>query len=210
MSKIIPVVEGFGEERAVPCLIRLWLEHRNFQRYFEVPDLAINAKGCGKLKAAYDIERHLGIEHYIKAALRNQPDAILVVLDSDGGCSNRAQGDGLGPQLLARAKAIANNVPLAVVVANCEYEAWFLANFRSFRDRGIFLRHKRIVDELSPESHVGCKGIVAEFIGEIYEETTHQLELTRRLRFSPASTRRSPSYGKLIRDLDRLTKESRM
>ena len=210
MPKIIPVVEGYGEEKAVPCLIRLWLEHRHIQRYFEVPNLAINAKGCGKLKAAYNRERHLGIEHYIQAALRNHPDAILVILDSDGECRNRERGNiGLGPELLLRAIVVAPHVPLAVVIANCEYEAWFLSNFRSFRDRGFFQSHIRFENESDPESHANCKGVIAEYIGEKYEETIHQLELTKHLRFSPASIRRSPSYGKLIRDLDRLTRESR-
>lgn len=101
MRRIIPIVGGHGEERAVPCLIRRWLRHRRLHRHFDVPDLAINAKGCGKLKAAHDRMRHLGIEHYVEAALRNRPDAILVVLDADDECLNRGSSDGLGPRLQA-------------------------------------------------------------------------------------------------------------
>jgi hypothetical protein len=209
VRRIIPIVEGYGEERAVPCLIRRWLHHRRWHQSFEVPDTAINAKGCGRLKAAYDKERHVGIEHYIIAALRNKPDAILVVLDADEDCIKRRPGNGLGPELFARAKAVASHVPLAVVVANREYEAWFLANINSFRARGLFFEHAEIPGNLDPESTRDCKGLVAGLIGCRYEETVHQLSLTHGLRFSQGATNRSLSYGKLIRDLERLTHEAR-
>ena len=39
---IVPIVEGYGEERAVPLLIRRWLAHRNLAACFEVPELAVN------------------------------------------------------------------------------------------------------------------------------------------------------------------------
>jgi hypothetical protein len=209
VRRIIPIVEGYGEERAVPCLIQRWLQHRRWHQFFEVPDTAINAKGCGRLKAAYDKVRHIGIEHYIIAALRNKPDAILVVLDADEECKNRGHGNGLGPELLARAKVVAPHVPLAVVIANREYEAWFLANVNSFRARGLFSKHTAIPRDLDPESTRDCKGLIAELIGCRYEETVHQLELTCGLRFSPGAIGRSRSYGKLIRDLERLTREVR-
>ena len=206
---IVPIVEGHGEERAVPCLLRRWLRHRRLHQFFNVSDRAINAKGCGRLKAAYDRDRHLGIEHYIIAALRNQPDAILVVVDADDECINRGHGNGLGPELLARAKAVASHVPLAVIVANREYEAWFLANINSFRARGLFFEHAEISGNLDPESLRDCKGMITKLIGCRYEETVHQLALTRGLRFSPGAIVRSPSYGKLLRDLERLTLEAR-
>lgn len=207
--RIIPIVEGHGEERAVPCLLQRWLKHRQFHKYFEIPDLAINAKGCGRLKAAHDRVRHIGIEHYINAALRNKPDAILVVIDADEECINREHGNGLGPELLARAKKVASHVALAVVVANREYEAWFLANINSFRARGLFFEHAEIPGNLDPESQRDCKGMIARLIRCRYEETVHQLELTRGLRFSPGTIVRSPSYGKLLRDLERLAQEAR-
>src|SRR5438094_4636142 len=131
--KIIPIVQGFGEERAVPVLVRRWLRFRNFHRHFEVPDRAINAKGSGRLKVGYDPIRHVGIEHYVHAALGGRPDAILVLIDADDECLHRGRGRSLGPELLARAKGVAAHVPVAVVVANREYEAWFLASLQSMR-----------------------------------------------------------------------------
>ncbi len=208
--KIIPIVEGHGEERAVPFLLRRWLRHRRFHDFFDVPDLAINAKGCGRLKAAYDRTRHLGIEHYIEAALRNQPDAILVVIDADDECKSRLPGNGLGPELLARARKVVPNLPLAVVVANPEYEAWFLASPSSIRAAGLLPVHVRIQGTLTPEFSRGCKGLIEHLICCRYEETVHQLALTHGLTFSRRAQHRSPSYGKLLRDLERLCREARI
>jgi hypothetical protein len=173
-----------------------------------VPDLAINAKGCGKLKAPYDRTRHIGIEHYVEAALRNKPDAILVILDADNECINRGLGNGLGPELLARAQEVAD-LPLAVVVANREYEAWFLANLTSIRAAGLLPNHTRVQGTLVPESPGGCKSLISELMCCRYEETLHQLKLTRGLTFSPRVKYRSPSYGKLLRDMERLVHEVR-
>jgi hypothetical protein len=209
IRKIVPVVEGYGEERAVPYLVRRWLRHRGLHQFFEVPDLAVNAKGCGKLKAAYDKQRHIGIEYYIEAAVRNRPDAILVIVDADNECLERGRGNGLGPALLARASAVASHIPLAVVVANREYEAWFLASLTSIRQARLFPAGTRIPGNLEPEAHSGCKRLIADLLSCPYEETTHQLQLTGALSFSAGVQRRSPSYGKLMRDLDRLVCEAR-
>ena len=206
---IVPIVEGFGEETAVPLLVRRWLARRRFDRHFDVPDLAINAKGCGKLKAAYDRTRHLGIEHYVEAALRSGPDAILVVLDADDECVHRSGAVGLGPKLLDRARAVAPQVPMAVVVANREYEAWFLASLSSLRGRGLLPQDRRLPEPLVPEAPKNCKGLIARLLGCHYEERVHQHRLTGGLTFSPRAARRAPSYGKLLRDLDRLAREAR-
>ena len=209
MRRIVPIVEGHGEERAVPCLIRRWLQHRRLQQFFDVPDLAINAKGSGKLKAAYDQTRHIGIEHYINAALRQRPDAIVVVLDADDECFSRQSGIGLGPELLYRARAVASNVPLSVVVANREYEAWFLASLTSLRAAGLLPKDPRLAKPLDPERPRDCKGLITQLLGCPYEETVHQLDLTGGITFSPRAKFRSPSYGKLLRDLERLVNEAR-
>ncbi|RJQ50961.1 MAG: DUF4276 family protein [Desulfobacteraceae bacterium] len=205
--RIIPIVEGHGEEKAVPCLLRRWLRHRRLHQ-FDVPDLAINAKGCGKLKAGYDRSRHLGIEHYIEAALRNRPDAILVVLDADDECRNRLKGNGLGTELLMRARKINPNIPLAVVVADPEYEAWFLASLTSIRRAGLLPDQSPRIKENSVCLHPrGCKGAIADLLCCPYEETVHQLALTQGLTFSSQVQHRSYSYGKLLRDLERLAHE---
>jgi len=207
---IVPIVEGHGEERSVPLLVRRWLEQRNFADCFAVPERAINAKGCGKLKGAYDERRHLGIEHYIRAALRCQPDAILVVLDADKECLHRTADNPLGPELLRRAREIAGEVPVSVVVANRTYEAWLVAG------RAALARCDRVRPNVTlatlrdPESRAGSKAFLGEFMEERYSPTLHQERLTAVMSFSRASQVRAPSLAKLLRDLDRLTREARL
>ena len=206
---IVPVVEGFGEETAVPILVRRWLRHRRFDRYFDVPDRAVNAKGCGRLKAGEDARRHVGIEHYIRAALMGRPDAILVVLDADKECLGRAKGNGLGPELLRRAEAVAGTVPVAVVVANRTYEAWMLAG-RTALFRCDLVREDAPLHTLNdPDSRAGGKGVMSEFIGETYSPPVHQPLLTRAMSFSQGSQRRSPSLAKLLKELQHLTHAAR-
>ncbi len=209
MKRIITIVEGHGDERAVPILVRRWLAFRNLHRHFDVPERAINAKGSGRLKAPFDEGRHVGIEHYVRAALRNRPDAVLVVLDADGECVRRAAGHGLGPELLARARKAAASIPVAVVIANREYEAWFLADLRSIRTAGLLPSRGSTPDPSDPEVIRDCKGRIAGLMGCSYEETMHQCELTRGLSFSRGPRSRCPSYAKLMRDLERLTREAR-
>jgi hypothetical protein len=57
-----------------------------------------------------------------------------------------------------------------------------------------WLRHRNLIERL-----LGCS----------YEERVHQLRLTGGLTFSSGAAVRSASYGKLLRDLDRLTREAR-
>lgn len=194
MRRLVPIVEGHGEVRAVPALTYRWLNLRGLSGEFFVHDLAINAKGCGRLKAAHDPIGHRGIEHYVSQALRARPDAILAILDADDECLTRGARNHLGPELLARARAVAGDVPVGVVVANREFEAWFLADLGAVED---------------PEERAGCKAAVGRLLGETYEPTIHQPELARKLSFSEAARALSPSYDKLARELERLTAEAR-
>jgi hypothetical protein len=206
---IVPIVEGFGEEKAVPILVRHWLEHRHFDRCFDVPDCAVNAKGCGKLKAPHDPKRHLGIEHYVASALRGEPDAILIILDADKECLHRSREHALGPELLERARRAAGPVPVAVVVANRTYEAWLLAGRSALARCSLVLDSTQVRDLEDPERRAGAKSVMGTFIGETYSPPVHQHELTHAMSFSPGSQARAPSLGKLLRELDRLTREAR-
>ena len=57
------------------------------------------------------------------AALRvDTAGGVLVLLDADDDCPAA-----LGPALLERARAARSDVPISVVLANREFEAWFIA-----------------------------------------------------------------------------------
>ena len=209
MKRLISIVEGHGDVRAVPILLRGWLRLEGLIGEFFVPDLAINAKGCGNLKAAHDPRAHRGIEHYVGSALRARPDAILAVLDADDECLKRTADNKLGPELLARARAVAGTVPVGVVIANREFEAWFLADLPALRQGGAVPADAALDSSVGPEERAGCKAAVGRLLGEPYEPTVHQAELARALAFSAEARTLSPSYDKLVRELERLSAEAR-
>lgn len=209
MRRLVPIVEGHGEVRAVPILAYRWLHQRGMVGEFFLPDLAINAKGCGNLKAPYDPRAHRGIEHYVERALRARPAAILAILDADDECLKRGPERRLGPELLARARAVAGDVPVGVVVANRELEAWFLADLPSLCRSGAVPEGPETEAAKDPEARAGCKAAMGRLLGESYEPTVHQPELARALSFSQEARALSPSYDKLARELERLTAEAR-
>jgi len=209
MRRLVTIVEGHGEVRAVPVLAFRWLRQRGLDGEFFVEDLAVNTKGCGRMKAPHDPLTHHGIEHYVRQALRARPAAILAILDADDECLRRPPGQKLGPELLSRARAVAGGVPVGVVVAHREFEAWFLADLEALRQAGAVPQTADAKLAADPEARAGCKGVMGRLLGESYEPTIHQPELARALAFSPEARAASPSYDKLVRELERLTAEAR-
>lgn len=209
---ILAIVEGHGEQKAVPLLLRRWFAHRRF-RNFETRSPAIRAGGSGALKCPYDPEQGTGIEYYVEMAASEQPDGILIVLDADDECQERAQDRsrlGLGPELLGRARRVAPHIPIEVVVANREYEVWFLAALDTLRRTGRLPRDKRWEKSISDiESIRDCKKPLSHLLGRRYEETTDQMDFTEALPFTATLARRSRSYEKLLKALQALTQAAR-
>ncbi|HLM47251.1 MAG TPA: DUF4276 family protein, partial [Myxococcaceae bacterium] len=169
--RILAIVEGHGEQTAVPVLLRRWFQHRGF-RDFETPDLAIRAPGSGALKCPHVADDELGIEYYVEMAARERPDGILVMLDADDECLKPRTPTyrGLGPELLKRAQAVARHIPIEVVVANREYEVWFLASLASLRRAALIPRGGRLPTPLSEiETIRDCKKRMTQLLGRPYE-----------------------------------------
>jgi len=207
---IVPVVEGHGEEHAVPIMLNNWFTHRRFFN-FTTPDLAVRAHQASLL-CDYDSERERGIEHYLNLAMRGRPDAILVMFDADDGCIER-QGkqpyQPLGPELLQRARNHLPHLPISVVVANREFEAWYLAAYRRFKNRGHFHRDAQFTAGFDVESPRDCKRKVSTCMGRKYSETADQKVLTQDLGYGSYMSRYSPSFKKLLKDLDLLAQQVR-
>jgi hypothetical protein len=209
---IVPIVEGHGEFFAVPVLIRRWLEFRNFRNFEVKIDGPIRASGKGSLTVPYRDGTDLGVESFVLKAVSKSPDAILVMLDADKQCPAT-----LGQALLARARSVvANDIPIGIVVANREYEAWFLAAFGSpvFRRRliaeGYTLTRQSIPRGLDVEGVSGCKTRIAEWLGiDNYGPTIHQIQLSRLIPFTRGVLQRSRSFRKLLKELETLTAAAR-
>ncbi|WP_218933730.1 DUF4276 family protein [Rubripirellula lacrimiformis] len=209
---IIPIVEGDGEKDAVPILLKNWFKFRRFFN-FHTTDEAVFAPQSAMI-APYDAERENGIEHYVRRARAARPDAILVILDSDKECIQRRgkpADQQLGPELTRRAQAAADGIPVEVVVANREYEAWFLAGYRRLKQRGVFHTQVKFRDGYDVEEPGGSKRKVSECMATTkpYSPTAHQPQLTAALGFGSYMAGYSPSYGKLLSRLERITQQAR-
>jgi hypothetical protein len=115
---LITVVEGHGEDDAVPVLLRRYLEreqafHVSVARPFRTKRNAVVREG--------------ELERTVRAAVAlrrtdGEDCSLLVLLDADDDCPVT-----LASTLEARAEAVLD-CPVGVVIANREAEAWLLAD----------------------------------------------------------------------------------
>jgi len=191
VPSIMCIVEGDGEDAAVRSLVRRIVTDIDPNSYVEVPHIfrvhRTKVVRPGQLENAIEI-----------AARRiHGRGAILVLLDSGDDCPAT-----LGPELLRRARQQRGDVPLSVVLAHREYDAWFLAAAESLRD------HRKIDPNFSPlrslpESYRDAKGQVhAMMRSKSYSPTVDQASLTEY--FDITAARSADSFDKCYRDIESL------
>lgn len=210
---LVCVVEGDGEVEAIPLLVARMLRHFKRDRRLTVdPQRILNTRGGGRLTAPFDASLRRGVEFYARIAARDNPGAILVLIDAEDRCMTRPAGqESLGPELLRRARSVTGEIPLGVVVANRMFESWFLADFHSLRSRRHLPANASLAAWRAPETLGGCKGWMESLLGRKYNEPVDQPTFTRvvSLPLRPAMQRRAPSYARLLRVVDRLSREAR-
>ena len=121
---IVPIVEGDGEVKAIPNLLRRVLGelHGRYDIRIQRP---INARGKPKLLKRF--------ENFLEYARRNQEcNAVLVLLDGDKDCPRD-----LTAALTQTAARLNLGIPVAIVCAHREYEAWFVASLDSATGENI-------------------------------------------------------------------------
>jgi Domain of unknown function (DUF4276) len=139
--KIQPIVEGEGEEAAFPVLLR---RLRDESGAF---DIAIQRPFRRRRS---ELVQEASLRRIVRSALLLGCDGVLILFDSDKECPKR-----LASLLQAWAKAEAREVPCEVVIAHCEYEAWFLASLEPLR--GLSGVRADAVSPPDPESIRGAK-----------------------------------------------------
>ena len=136
--------------------------------------------------------------HLLLAAAKCGPNGwVLILLDADDDCPAI-----LGQTLLERASAIAPHRPVSVVLANREYESWFIAAARSLDGHRTFELGEQ--PPADAELNRDAKGwIKRQMRSRSYGETTDQPALTARMDISQAFER-SRSFRKLCADVKRM------
>lgn len=191
MLRIASIVEGHGECEAVPILIRR-IAHELDPTLAPIVHPVIRVPAT-KLVKQGEIERAIEL-----AARKNAgQDGILVLVDCDDGrpCQE-------GPALLERAIKARGDVPISVVLAKREFEAWFLASAESLRgQRGLA---NDLVSPENPESIRGAKEWLQERMpsNRAYTESSDQPALTAA--FDLKAARRADSFDKCYREIVRL------
>jgi hypothetical protein len=185
---IISIVEGEGDVAAMPKLLyriaaELGVEGLRTPKPFRIPR--------GRLIAAGGIEREVSA-----AATRSSGfGGVLVLVDADDDCPAE-----LGPALLDRARKSRPDKRIAVVLANREFEAWYLAAAPSLAGQHGFPDPFPRPDD--PERPRDCKGLLtkARAAGHPYKETVDQAALASSFDLAMARAH-APSFDKFCRDV---------
>ena len=193
--KIGCIVEGQGDVKAVPVLIRriaadLYPELSIVTHPTRVPRT--------KVVQIDQLEKTVGLT----ARKIGRQGAILILLDSDDDCPAK-----LGPELLQQVVNIRSDLPIAVVLAKCEFEAWFLAAAESLSgQRGL---KNDLRPPSNPEGIRDAKGWLSRQMegNRTYDAVNDQPAFTARFDFEKA--RQASSFDKCYRDIVRLLRELR-
>lgn len=192
MITIASIVEGHGEVAAVPVLLRRIAARVS-------PELVVDVLSPFRIQRQRftkpgEVER--GVEFVARRS--GNEGRILILLDANSDCPRDA-----AHRILERAHESRGDRRVRVVLAQMEYEAWFLATATSVAGRrGI---RSDIAPPTNPEGIRDAKGwISARMVpGRSYSPSTDQPALTAVFDLDAARSR-APSFDKLYRDVESL------
>jgi hypothetical protein len=187
---ILPIVEGQSEAESVPILLR---RIRNQMHAFNIQIARPFRVKRNKIVQEGELER--AIDQGVRD--RGNVGAILLLLDAEDDCPAK-----LGPHLMERGKQ-ATHLPMTVVLANMEMEAWFLAGKESLQ--GICGIRTDSVSPPNPERIRGAKERLSKNMGNgrRYLEVDDQPALAAKVDFDLVKSR-CPSFEKFLREVQRL------
>lgn len=192
VPEIQPVVEGHGEVAAVRVLLSRVLTHL---RGRQVPIGPPIRRPRSKLVTREGIEQAVRI-----AKCRPGCGAVLIIIDADEDCPKT-----LAPELSRWAAEVAGRTVAGVVLANTEYESWFLASIETIRGKRGVSDHAPVVAD--PESIRDAKRWLSRQMpaSHPYKETTDQPALSAEIDIESALSR-SRSFRKLVKEVDRIAR----
>lgn len=191
MLFLVPIVEGQGEEKAVPALL-----HRVAGKAGFGDLLRVNAPI--RIKSGSFLHDDDYFRRYVDLAARKAKDrrgVVMILLDCD---DDRNCPTTLGPDLLRRATAIRGDIPIFISLAWREYETWFITAARSLRGyRGI---PADVEPPPNPERIRGAKEWLGDRMAERYDPITHQELFTKVFDLDQARANRS--FDRLFRRVE--------
>ena len=180
--KLSVIVEGHGEEEAVRFLVRRVATELLGLNLWTLPHTMRVNRGT-MVKRPEELGRYLQLANdKIEGA-----GAILLLLDADDDCPAV-----LGPELLKTVQALRPDLKISVVLANREYEGWFLAASESLGMPACE----------NPEAIRGAKGWIKRARGN-YSPTVDQASMTTKFDLEVARDR-ADSFDKFCREVQTL------
>jgi hypothetical protein len=191
MISVVSIVEGDGEVAALPVLLRRlgeWL----------TPDAMVNIGRPIRVRREQFLNREDIFRKQLTVAANMCPDPgwILIALDADDDCARD-----LAETIRDKAKLVVPGRNVSVVLANREYEAWFIAAANSLDGkRGFFC------PDVVPaaESIRGAKQWISKQIRQgAYHEVVDQPAFSAHMNLQQAYDN-SRSFRKLCSDWTKL------
>lgn len=177
---IATVVEGHGEVAALPVLLRVVAAHLGRQVVVPTPF----RQPRSKLVLPSELDKAVRVV----GARVNGAGGTLVLLDADDDCPVALRGRLSSSLSAARGR-------VEIVVANREFEAWFLASITSLRG------HRSVAGDASwvadPDEPRDAKKRLEQQMVESYKETRHQPAFSARVDVD-AALDRSRSFRRFV------------
>ena len=184
------IVEGHGEEQAAPVLIRRIAHERGFYNH-----IICSVRRVSKSQLIRPTELERAVEALARQIGREKP--ILILIDADEDCPAT-----LSAGLKDRCSTSHADLSVSIVVANREYEAWFLAAATSLAGhRGL---SERLARPTHPEAIRGAKEWLTARMSpnQAYSATRHQAAFSERIDLSLA--RHARSFRKFEKEIAHL------
>lgn len=187
MISVVSIVEGDGEVAALPVLLRRlgeWL----------TPGKTLNIGRPIRVRREQFLNRDdiFCKQLTVAASMCPDPGWILILLDADDDCP-----EDLAETIHERAAAVAPGRNISVVLANREYEAWFIAAAESLDGKRGFASPARVADA---ESVRGAKQWMSKQIRQgAYHEVVDQPAFSAHMDLQQAHDN-SRSFRKLCGD----------
>lgn len=184
------IVEGHGEDEAVPVLIRRI-----------AGDLNIPVAVGGRIRVPKSLLLRPGeLEKRVHLAASKTGDgsSVLVLIDADDDPPLK-----LAESMRRRIQTSAPHIPCGIAVAVMEFESWLIAGADGLRGRRGFANDAEPI--LDPESKRDAKAWLSEFMPREhpYMPTLHQAAFTSLFDMSKAREC-SPSFDRCYREIERL------
>jgi hypothetical protein len=196
---VAPIVEGHGDTKAVPLLIRRICGE--LLGFFELQVCQPVRIPRNKIHDGAELRRAVTLaELKARAAAGGTSETMVIVImdaDDDLPCE-------LGPEILRHSAR--PGLDLAVVIANLEYETWFVGASGSLAKYLDLEESEHAI--ANPEGGRLKKAWIQRHFRGVYAEAVDQEKLTAELDLARCRVA-CPSFDKLCRELERVVKRAR-